>query len=170
MQYYNNNISNKLITILCCIHSLLLKCYTCTRLRVCPNHGRNTFTTFFEYVYTDMINFLCCVHLYAHHIFYELSIKFFPGKNLEIWNSRQKPCMTTRTLFHKLLCDVWYHPAATNNHDHCYQATKVINCVTVLVHITIHCSYKANRADSSTTWYGTPHLNFMQGQGILFQT
>lgn len=95
MQYYNNIISNKLIIILCCLHSLLLlKCYTCTCLRVYPNHARNTVTTFSEYVYTDMINFFGCVHLYVHHLLYELSIKVFPGKNLEIWNSRQKSCMT----------------------------------------------------------------------------
>lgn len=79
MQYYNDNISNKLITILCCIPSLLIKRYTCTSLRVCPNHARNTFTTFLEY-YTDMINFLRCVHLYVHHLFYELSTKVFPEK------------------------------------------------------------------------------------------
>lgn len=93
--YYNNIIYNKLIIILCCLHLLLLlKCYTCTCLRVCPNHARNTFTTFSEYVYTDMINFFGCVHFYVHHLLYELSIKVFPGKNLEIWNSHQTSCMT----------------------------------------------------------------------------
>lgn len=64
---------------------------------------------------------------------------------------------------------VWYHPAATNNRDDCYQATKVINCVTVLVHFTVHCSYKANRADISMTWYGTPHPKFMTEQGVYFR-
>lgn len=169
MQYYNNIISNKLIIILCCLHSLLLlKCYTCTCLRVCPNHARNTFTTFSEYVSTDMINFFGCVHLYVHHLLYELSIKVFPGKILRYETLAKIPAWQIHVSL-IIVWRVWYHPAATNNHDDCYQATKVINCVRVLVHITVHCSYKANRADSSTTWYGTPHPKFMTEQGVYFR-
>lgn len=161
MQYYNNIISNKLIIILCCLHSLLLlKCNTFTCLRVCPNHSRNTFTKFSEYVYTDMINFFGCVHLYVHHLLYELSIKVFPGKNLDIWNSRQKSCMTnTCFINYCVTCDTILLLLTTT-------MSVIKHCVTVLV----HCSYKANRADSSTTWYGTPHPKFMTEQGVLFQT